>query len=103
MHTPTTARARLLGAGGWYGWRLSSLRASVRAWSAPIRLRGAVGYSLTVFFPNPSFTTEDDFKQLLYTLGCAGYGWLRPEGVRRELETLRVARGWQGTPRLPRM
>jgi hypothetical protein len=29
---------------------------------------------------------EEDFKHLLYTLGCAGYGWLRPEGVRRELE-----------------
>ena len=31
---------------------------------------------------------EKDFKQLLYTLGCAGYGWLRPEGVRRELENM---------------
>jgi hypothetical protein len=30
--------------------------------------------------------TEEDFLQLLYTLGCAGYGWLRPEGVRRKLE-----------------
>ncbi|MBN2147207.1 MAG: serine/threonine protein kinase [Anaerolineales bacterium] len=29
---------------------------------------------------------EDDFQQLLYMLGCAGYGWLRPEGVRKELE-----------------
>jgi WD40 repeat protein len=32
--------------------------------------------------------TEDDFSQFLYTLGCAGYGWLRPEGVRRELEKM---------------
>jgi WD40 repeat protein/serine/threonine protein kinase len=32
--------------------------------------------------------TEEDFKSLLYTLGCAGYGWLRPEGVRRELERM---------------
>jgi WD40 repeat protein len=32
--------------------------------------------------------TEDDFNQFLYTLGCAGYGWLRPEGVRRELEKM---------------
>jgi WD40 repeat protein/serine/threonine protein kinase len=31
---------------------------------------------------------EDDFKDLLYTLGCAGYGWLRPEGVRRKLEEM---------------
>jgi len=32
--------------------------------------------------------TEEDFQSLLYTLGCAGYGWLRPEGVRRELEIM---------------
>jgi WD40 repeat protein len=32
--------------------------------------------------------TEDEFSQFLYTLGCAGYGWLRPEGVRRELEKM---------------
>jgi hypothetical protein len=29
---------------------------------------------------------EDDFQGLLYTLGSALYGWLRPENVRRELE-----------------
>jgi WD40 repeat protein len=29
--------------------------------------------------------TEEDFQNLLYTLGCAGYGWLRPEGVRQQL------------------
>lgn len=28
---------------------------------------------------------DADFQQLLYTLGSAGYGWLRQEGVRREL------------------
>jgi WD40 repeat protein len=32
--------------------------------------------------------TEEDFQKLLYTLGCAGYGWLRPEGVRQQLETM---------------
>jgi WD40 repeat protein len=32
--------------------------------------------------------TEADFQRLLYTLGCAGYGWLRPEGVRKKLEEL---------------
>jgi WD40 repeat protein len=37
--------------------------------------------------------TEDDFNQFLYTLGCAGYGWLRPEGVRRELEQMTA--GWK--------
>ena len=38
--------------------------------------------------------TEDDFQRLLDTLGCAGFGWLRPEGVRRELE--KMAADWQG-------
>jgi WD40 repeat protein len=37
--------------------------------------------------------SEDDFKGLLYTLGCAGYGWLRPDGVGRELE--RMAAAWR--------
>jgi WD40 repeat protein/serine/threonine protein kinase len=32
--------------------------------------------------------TETDFQKLLYTLGCAGYGWLRPEGVRQQLEAM---------------
>jgi WD40 repeat protein/serine/threonine protein kinase len=43
--------------------------------------------------------TEGDFRQLLHTLGCAGYGWLRPEGVRRKLEEM--AANWQGPPPLP--
>lgn len=42
--------------------------------------------------------TEDDFKQLLHTLGCAGYGWLRPGGVRKELE--KMAATWNGPPPL---
>jgi len=37
---------------------------------------------------------DDDFKEFLYTLGCAGYGWLRTEGVRKELE--KMVRDWQG-------
>jgi WD40 repeat protein/serine/threonine protein kinase len=41
---------------------------------------------------------EENFKQLLYTLGCAGYGWLRPEGVRKEL--IQMTREWQGPPPL---
>ncbi len=36
--------------------------------------------------------TEEDFKGLLYTLGCAGYGWLRPEGIRSKLEQMREER-----------
>jgi WD40 repeat protein len=42
---------------------------------------------------------EKDFGRLLYTLGCAGFGWLRPEGVRRELE--KMAANWTGPPPLP--
>ena len=38
--------------------------------------------------------TEEDFQGLLYTLGCAGFGWLRPEGVRKELE--RMTAIWKG-------
>ncbi len=45
----------------------------------------------------PSWT-DDDFKGLHYTLGCAGYGWLRPEGVRRELE--KMAATWKEPPTL---
>jgi WD40 repeat protein/serine/threonine protein kinase len=37
--------------------------------------------------------TEDDFQSLLYTLGCAGYGWLRPEGVRKKLNELAAESG----------
>ncbi|MBW4494032.1 MAG: protein kinase [Oscillatoria princeps RMCB-10] len=42
---------------------------------------------------SPSWT-EEEFQGLLHTLGCAGYGWLRPEGVRRQLEAM--ARGEGG-------
>lgn len=42
--------------------------------------------------------TDADFRQLLNILGCAGYGWLRPEGVRQELE--KMAANWQGPPPL---
>jgi WD40 repeat protein len=31
---------------------------------------------------------EEEFQSLLGTLGRAGHGWLRPEGIRRELERL---------------
>ena len=42
---------------------------------------------------------DAEFERLLDTLGCAGYGWLRPEGVRRELE--KMTANWQGPPPLP--
>ncbi len=40
--------------------------------------------------------TEEDFQQLLTELGYRGYGWLRPEGVRRELEKMARERRWKG-------
>ena len=43
--------------------------------------------------------SEEDFKQLLDTLSFAGYGFLRPDGVLRELE--KMAAAWQGPPPLP--
>jgi WD40 repeat protein len=41
----------------------------------------------------PSWT-EEDFQRLLHQLEDGGYGWLRPEGVRTELE--RMGRNWKG-------
>lgn len=35
----------------------------------------------------PSFT-ESDFENLLYELGCSGYGWLSPSGVRKRLDEM---------------
>ncbi len=32
--------------------------------------------------------SEEDFHILLYTLGCAGYGWIRPDSVRKKLEEI---------------
>jgi hypothetical protein len=37
--------------------------------------------------------TEGEFQQLLTELGYRGYGWLRPEGVRRELGQMAAERG----------
>ncbi|WP_052567882.1 protein kinase domain-containing protein [Ktedonobacter racemifer] len=39
---------------------------------------------------------EQDFQNLIRQLQYAGYGWLRPEGVRRKLEEM--AASWQGPP-----
>jgi len=43
----------------------------------------------------PSWT-EEDFQRFLYTLGCAGYGWLLPEGVRQKLKKFTAE--WDGLP-----
>lgn len=42
---------------------------------------------------------KENFEQLLFQLGCAGFGWLQPEGVRREME--RMIAAWKGPPPLP--
>jgi len=42
--------------------------------------------------------TDADFQSFLYTLGCAGYGWLRPEGVRKQLEAMAREMPEEGFP-----
>lgn len=42
--------------------------------------------------------TEEDFQKLLVDLRYRGFGWLRPEGVRRRL--LKMAEEWWGPPPL---
>jgi WD40 repeat protein len=42
----------------------------------------------------PPVWTDSDFQGLLRTLGYAGFGWLRPESVHRQLARMR--RHWQG-------
>jgi hypothetical protein len=44
----------------------------------------------------PSWT-EQDFQDLIRQLQYAGYGWLRPEGVRHQLEVMATA--WPRRPR----
>ena len=41
---------------------------------------------------------DQDIQELIQQLQYAGYGWLRPEGVRRKLE--KMAHVWQGPPSL---
>ncbi|MBF0518658.1 MAG: protein kinase [Nitrospirae bacterium] len=41
--------------------------------------------------------TEEDFNNLIYVLGCAGYGWLRSEGVKEKLNYMMSWYGkWRG-------
>jgi len=42
---------------------------------------------------------DRDFNELLKELQYRGYGWLRPEGVRKKLEEMTA--NWQGLPPLP--
>ncbi len=41
---------------------------------------------------------DEDFKELLGDLQYRGYGWLRPEGIRKKLEEMTA--NWQGPPPL---
>jgi WD40 repeat protein len=41
----------------------------------------------------------EDFEKFLLDLQYRGYGWLRPDGVRRELEKMTVE--WKGPPPMP--
>ncbi|MBN2147206.1 MAG: protein kinase [Anaerolineales bacterium] len=66
--------------------------------SLTIKSEGLLGLKKVYVWELPIWD-ENDFQELLFTLGCAGYGWLRPEGVRHELE--KMAGEWQGPPRLP--
>jgi hypothetical protein len=36
---------------------------------------------------------EEDFQRLLMDLGHRGYGWLRPDRVRKKLEQMAGSRG----------
>ena len=45
--------------------------------------------------------TKQDFQELIRQPQDVGYGWLRPEGVRRKPEQL--TEEWQGPPPLPGM
>jgi hypothetical protein len=78
--------------------------APYRVEQAPVRkrtMREIVHMPLSHLFKSPSteeeFTraltrrgkprcTERDFQDLMHLLACAGYGWLRPEGVRAKLK-----------------
>jgi hypothetical protein len=42
---------------------------------------------------------DNDWLRLLETLQRSGYGWLNPDGVRRELEKMTAE--WQGPPPMP--
>jgi WD40 repeat protein len=43
--------------------------------------------------------SKDAFENLLLELQLRGYGWLRPDGVRQQLQ--RMAAAWQGPPPMP--
>jgi WD40 repeat protein len=50
------------------------------------------------FYIKPKWGKED-FRKLIRELQYRGYGWLRPEGVRKKLEEMTAK--WKGPPPLP--
>jgi len=63
-----------------------------------LTLHCAVGGDGVIRVGKPNWKDED-FQKLLTDLQYSGYGWLRPEGVRRELEKMTAE--WQGPPKMP--
>ncbi len=83
----------------WYlDWELKIL--NPQDWNEGARDYLNIFLTLQTPYASDGFTrrgkptwVEGDFNRLLYTLGTAGYGWLRPEGVRRKLEEMASERG----------
>ena len=54
-----------------------------------------VELTLALTRSGPPVWSETEFQGLLYTLDCAGFGWPRPAGVRRELGRMTTASIWE--------
>jgi WD40 repeat protein len=78
---PTEPKGTGSGRGNWPFRRLFKSSSGAEAASPSLKRRGKPIWS------------EEDFEELLHIVGCAGYGWLRPEGIRRLLE--RLAAAWE--------
>ncbi len=63
-----------------------------------LTLHFTVGEDGFTYVGQPTWTKED-FQKLLTDLQYRGYGWLRPDGVRRQLE--KMAAEWEGPPPMP--
>jgi WD40 repeat protein len=78
---PAESKGTGSGRGNWPFRRLFKSSSGTEAASPSLKRRGKPIWS------------EEDFEELLHIVGCAGYGWLRPEGIRRLLE--RLAAAWE--------
>jgi hypothetical protein len=63
-----------------------------------LTLHCAVGEDRSTRVGKPAWT-EENFQKLLMNLQYCGYGWLRPEGVRRQLEKMTAE--WRGPSPMP--